>query len=251
MKDFIQFVEENFPVGIDQKSWGAEKNITCAFCKKICWKGDRHHGEEVKCCEDRQQAVIQQRIYRENARNYQKGEKEKAYYERVKRSGIDGRYIDLSFKKFETKKDPILENALSRCEDFLDNGKMNLILMGGVGVGKTHLAISALKKHMWAKSEDARIIWQSSEIRDGDYRCALLCIDDIGREAGSEKFLDFRRGLLRQIVDVRNRNFLKTIYTTNATKREIMGMFGEHTIDRMFENSETIVISVPSRRTNN
>jgi len=248
MSDFYKFIEENYPAAIERKSWGKESDISCAFCGKICWKGNKESGHEISCCEERKQSVLQQRIYKDNAQQYARGERERRYYEMIKRSGIDGRYLDVSFKKFLTNNNPMLEDALKKCNDFLESDKLSLILMGGVGVGKTHLAISAVKKHVWTKAEEARVIFQDSEIKDSDYRASLVCIDDIGREAGSERFLDFRRGLIKQIIDARNRNRLKTIYTTNATKSELMTLFGEHTSDRMFEKSEVVIISVKSWR---
>ena len=117
------------------------------------------------------------------------------------------------------------EEALNACK-LIDSGDLTkLVLLGGNGVGKTHLASALVKKHngllitayeMFAtyrqcftgKSSELDVIKKFSRI-------PLLAIDEYGRTKGSEAEENF----MSAIIDNRHSNSLPTLILSNLIRK--------------------------------
>lgn len=138
--------------------------------------------------------------------------------------GIKNNYIKATLDNYFPMT-PSQEEALTYCK-MLDNGDITkLVLLGGNGVGKTHLASALVKKHngllitayeMFAtyrqcftgKSSEIDVIKKFS-------RLSLLAIDEFGRTKGSEAEENF----MSAIIDNRHSNNLPTIILSNLIRK--------------------------------
>jgi len=176
-----------------------------------------------------------------------------------KRSEIPPRYTTRSFDNYDcyTEKHTA---ALGMAESYLklikeDAGKgTGLILSGGVGTGKTHLAcaigneyikvgsvlfikVSALIRRIRetyrpnsTKTEQQAI----DEFRGID----LLIIDEIGVQRGTQD----EENILFEVIDDRYSFFKSTILISNLNINEIKKYLGERAVDRMRENGGSAIV---------
>ena len=128
---------------------------------------------------------------------------------------------------------PSQTEALNACKQ-LDCGEITkLVLLGGNGVGKTHLASALVKKHngllitayeMFAtyrqcftgKASELDVIKKFS-------RLPLLAIDEYGRTKGSEAEENF----MSAIIDNRHSNNLPTVILSNLIRKRDCIFFGK------------------------
>ena len=112
-------------------------------------------------------------------------------HQRVAAARIPKRYEHCTLDNFR-EKSTVLKNAKKKVQDFVDvwphtsEGK-GLLLMGGCGVGKTHLAVAALLE------------------------ADLLVLDELG----SQKPTPFVHDILYYVINTRYNEELTTIFTTN------------------------------------
>lgn len=161
---------------------------------------------------DRKEKAIQKQI-EDNRHN-----------EWLQRIGLKENYFESTLENY----DPVTASqteALNACKEML-NGKLNkLVLLGGNGVGKTHLA-AALVKRMNGKIISAYEMFayyrscfsgQNSELKIlkefSSY--PLLAIDEFGRTKGSEAEENF----LSVIIDNRHSANLPTIILSNLIRK--------------------------------
>lgn len=165
----------------------------------------------------------------------------------------------------------VVGEALSWLRLYREEGPMstpNLILMGGVGTGKTGLAWSLIRDLIETDGIRARFVnWRLllQEMQEamgradltvqaalGLDRLPVVCVDDVG----SERVTDWRAGELANLVERREQNLLPTIYTSNYTMTELAARLGkddpavgERIVSRMMENAQVILFAGADRRT--
>jgi DNA replication protein DnaC len=147
-------------------------------------------------------------------------------------AGIPSRYRDCSFSNFDHLKNASLKNALVVAREFADAYpfvETGLLLRGGSGRGKTHLAIAILNEITRDKGRPgiyvdfSNLLLQiqstfkadSSETKEEvlePYATAELLVLD---EVGATKPTDFARDMLYALLNMRYNNRRVTICTTN------------------------------------
>ncbi|WP_176539432.1 ATP-binding protein [Bacillus cereus] len=178
-------------------------------------------------------------------------------------------FYDQSLIKDETIKLARFSTFISECEedennlilakkaltDYLNDIRFNLILVGKVGAGKSHISYS-IAHEMNERSSDKVMYVTSSELFDyirstfNTQSCEtehsitnmlismdLLVIDDLGAELGDMDINDlkataFVNRVLFKLFD--GRQGKKTIITTNLTGEAIIKAYDERVTSRMF-----------------
>jgi DNA replication protein DnaC len=150
--------------------------------------------------------------------------------------------------------------AVKMCQEMIKRQLNKIVLIGTNGTGKSHLAISILKKlsgEYWTMFEISARIRSTytkaaieNELDILNNLCALPClvIDEIGRTKGSESELNW----LSHIIGKRHSNFLPTILISNCHQRKncknngcekcIENYLGNDVISRLQEDTEIIEI---------
>lgn len=180
-------------------------------------------------------------------------------------AAIPARFIGRSFDTFKAST-PHQERALqvlrSYAEDFeakLKSGA-SLILLGGPGTGKSHLAGAVLQAIMprhcglyttamgiiravratWRKDSDrteGQVLAMLGEV-------ALLVIDEIGVQYGT----DGEQTILFEVLDRRYREMRPTILLANQSKEGLRQFLGDRTYDRLTETARIVLFEWDSYR---
>ena len=174
-----------------------------------------------------------------------------------------------TFANFLIGGQPILQKVHDKALRLTQNPSSPiLLLVGGVGVGKSHILEGAcrealnlgrsaryelsssimdnLRSSYSANTSETMTYWMQW------YRSKwLLAIDDLGLESGT----DFVQERLTMILEERIHNRLRTIVSTNLTKDDVEYRYGARLASRLFsfnpenDDSEVVVISgVPDYR---
>lgn len=158
--------------------------------------------------------------------------------QRLASASIPKRYVHCTLDTFR-EKSTVLKNAKRRVQEFADlwpntpEGK-GLLLMGGCGVGKTHLAVAALieiihsgKPGRVAFSNFQDLIQEIQASFDDDHSTTkseilrplleadLLVLDELG----SQKPTQFVQDILYYVINTRYNEERTTIFTTNYYDR--------------------------------
>ena len=158
--------------------------------------------------------------------------------QRFASANIPKRYEHCSLDTFR-EKSPVLKVAKRRVQEFVDlwpntpEGK-GLLLMGGCGVGKTHLAVAALIEIVNSgkpgrlvfsnfqdliqdiqASFDADTASTKAEIMRPILEADLLVLDELG----SQKPTQFVQDILYYVINTRYNEERATIFTTNYQDR--------------------------------
>ena len=159
-------------------------------------------------------------------------------HQRLASSNIPKRYEHCTLDTFR-EKSTVLRNAKKRVQEFVDlwpntpEGK-GLLLMGGCGVGKTHLAVAALNEIV-QNGKPGRVLFSNfqdliQEIQasfDSDQvptktellrpllEADLLVLDELG----SQKPTTFVQDILYYVINTRYNEERTTIFTTNYYDR--------------------------------
>lgn len=170
------------------------------------------------------------------------------------------RYENCTFDNFETSQDiSILKNAKDLTQ--------NVVLYGGVGTGKTHVAYAIInslaeKRNGYYYSDFVEYA-TIKEIIDNIRRCwskdsdnfdritvnryktiPLLIVDEIGVQYGS----DSERIELYEIFNERYNNMLSTIAISNYNRQQIEKTLGLRITDRLFGGAKIFEFTGKSRR---
>ena len=186
----------------------------------------------------------------------------------VGRSGIPRRFLDRTFAGY-TVRTPVQRQALAVCRAYakrFDEVRRRggcLLLVGGPGTGKTHLACAILAEVIRAGhtglfmsvSAALRLIRdayspraQRSEIEAFALLTApdLLVLDEVGVAIGNE---DKRRAMLFDVLDTRYAEMRPSLLIGNLTTTEMEAYLGERIMDRLLElGSATVPFTWPSHR---
>ena len=191
-------------------------------------------------------AEQQQKIAEDLAlKSYLLEQKKKREYFLKEFSLYDSEMAEASFDNFKTKthaQKEDLEFAKQQTTDYKSGKVGNTVLIGDVGVGKSHLAYSMIKE----LAEDSNKIAAFVNVVDllaklkadfqseSDYVYRLnsldyLVLDDLGTEKASE----WSAGVIYSILNARD----KTIVTTNLEPKFLAQKYGKRLYSRIFKGS--------------
>lgn len=150
-------------------------------------------------------------------------------------------------------------DACRTLAESFERGRRGLLIAGGCGSGKTHLAASVVHslveqgframlmtttrfletlKGAFGDSERTRAI------RDELYSADLLVLDDVGAEHMS----DWARSELFSLLNERYETMKTTILTTNLSLAALTNHLGERTVSRIAEMTDGVRITAGDRR---
>ncbi len=168
--------------------------------------------------------------------------------------------FDLKFYEGKDKKtmEAIYNFALNYAENFSTNSE-NLLFLGGVGLGKTHLTLSIINRviekgygviydtaqNLLNKIEKEHFSYSgSSEKIDAVLNCDLLVIDDLGTEFSTS----FTVSQLYNIINTRIISSLPTIINTNLNLQEIEKNYTPRVLSRIMGSYKVKQFSGPDIR---
>ncbi len=187
-----------------------------------------------------------------------KQKKMDARTEKLKRLGVSKRYINNSFDNYIAET-PEKQNALLKCKELCDRvinneSPYNLIMVGGVGTGKTHLANSmvvvsvdnnksAERVNMIDMIRALKSTWsKDSEVTEESLlsyftRIGILIIDEVGIQFNS----DTEKMFIFDIINGRYENCLPTVIISNLDLDGVKGVIGERCVDRLREDGGKVI----------
>jgi len=175
-------------------------------------------------------------------------------------AGISQRFINVNFSGFEMvcrEATANLKKIKTYCEKFpeIKSNGSSVIMCGMPGTGKTHLAsalvISLIKaghdcKYTTSYKIMARLkaTYDRNNAKETEKEviselagCALLVIDEVGVQFGSET----EKILFYQIINGRYDNVLPTVLISNLTADELKKFIGERCFDRLREGGGAVL----------
>lgn len=187
-------------------------------------------------------------------------------------SGIGRNIENQSFENFSLDYYKNDENTYKRmttvlkgCRDYA-NGfdpatSGNLLMLGGTGLGKTHLSSSIARKvieggydvhyttaiNLFGNFETEKFSRnvERGELTDVYFDCDLLILDDLGTELVTE----FTISCLYNLLNVRINRRLPMILSTNLSQRDLLNAYSDRITSRLFgEFSPMIFSGVDVRR---
>jgi DNA replication protein DnaC len=217
------------------------------------------------CAEERRSAEEAERTERDrlNLQAYKRGQIEHL----LGRCGIPPRFADKSFDNYAPAS-PAARVALTAARKYaeaFDNQSRqgrSLVLAGGPGTGKTHLA-AAIGQHVIRAFQAAVLFGTVSQalrrIKD-TYRkdsettesqvietmtsCDLLILDEIGAQIGSEH----EKQLMFEILNERYQGMRSTILISNLNSAELETFLGHRVMDRYRECGVILAFDWASHR---
>jgi DNA replication protein DnaC len=178
-----------------------------------------------------------------------------------KRSGLSKRMRGYTFANFKPYLSPSAARAAEKVENYIKSWEENresgrgLYFCGGVGTGKTHLAVAVMNELMQRKRVPSLFVTVPEFLdnlreaymipgRDLDEwmeavkNAELLVLDDLG----AEKPNPWVRERLFVIVNHRYREALPTLFTSNIGPRDLATQLGERTASRIIAMCDWISI---------
>jgi DNA replication protein DnaC len=196
--------------------------------------------------------------------------------QRLVAAGIPKRYAHCTLDTFK-ERSTVLKNAKARVREFIDlwpvaDEGRGLLLMGGCGVGKTHLAVAALIEIINSNkpgrllftnfqdliqeiqaSFDSDQVPSKSELLRPLLDADLLVIDELG----SQKPTEWVKDILYYLVNTRYNDERTTIFTTNyfdlpegSSKDSLVDRIGVRLRSRLFEMAQRVEIAADDYRRN-
>src|SRR5215208_1691945 len=185
------------------------------------------------------------------------------------RSGLSKRMKGYALANFDPYANPpSTMRAVERVEGYLEHWQENreagkgIYFCGGVGVGKTHLAVAVMNELIQRKRVPSLFVTvpelldnlrgayndpgrDLDEWMDAVKNADLLVLDDLG----SEKATQWVQERLYVIVNHRYREALPTIFTSNVGGKDLFAQLGERTASRIIAMcGEAIRIEGPDHR---
>ena len=206
-----------------------EKNI-CSRCGKEYDQPALITQFGVICSRACPECVDKYDIAEKSKQKHIKDENKAAWLEDI---GVKDQYEKATLDNYN----PVTESqkeALNCSKLLLDGGLTKLVLLGGNGVGKTHLASALVKKtngllitayEMFATYRScfsSKAVHSELEIIKRFSTLPLLAIDEFGRTKGSEAEENF----LSAIIDNRHSNNLPTLILSNLIRKRDCIYFG-------------------------
>lgn len=171
-------------------------------------------------------------------------------------AGVPPRYLSKAIDSFNVST-PERKKSWLAVKEFSDNLDQSLssgrclVLIGGVGTGKTHLACGLVRKVVEnGKSakfttvqkliREVRSSWgtnQEQAVINAITKHDLLVIDEVGVQAGSEN----EKNILFDIINSRYEEMRSTVIITNCDIDGIRSYLGERVVDRLRENGGRLI----------
>lgn len=177
---------------------------------------------------------------------------------KLKSRGVGKRYIGNSFGNFNADT-PEKQNALLKTKELCrciikKETASNLIMTGGVGTGKTHLANSMVidltdnnkdcgrvnlidmvrrLKDTWNKNSEE----SEKEVLEIYSSCDLLIIDEVGVQFNS----DTEKMFVFDVINSRYEEELPTVIVSNLDINGVKEIIGERCIDRLREDGGKVI----------
>ena len=212
-----------------------------------------------KCVEEFDKLLDEKEMEIEQQNKKRKLDQEKELrIKKLSELGVSKRYVDCSFNNY-TVETPEQQNALTKCVELCDTiksdgGGCNLIMVGGVGTGKTHLANSMVidlydndkqceRINMINMIRELKATWskdaESTEEHLIKYfsNLDLLIIDEVGVQFNS----DTEKMFVFDIIDGRYDNCLPTVIISNLDINGVKEVVGERCIDRLRQDGGKVV----------
>lgn len=159
---------------------------------------------------------------------------------------------------------PGQKTVLNVCREFVGNWPNvgGLVMIGGVGAGKTHLAVSICKelckRGVICRLEtisriirEIRSTWKGGnesmseqDVIDKFSGLDLLVIDEIGAQYGT----DSERVLVTEIINNRYERMKPTILIGNVKRSELEALVGVRVVDRVLHGGALLVFDWESQR---
>lgn len=177
------------------------------------------------------------------------------------RSNLGARFMNRTFANFDRRKDPSAFNACSAYAErdgLFGDRRNSLLILGGYGSGKTHLA-AAIANNLVDKgipvlfstfSEHLEHIREEFD-KDGQRKylsmmknTAMLVIDDIGKEKQTE----WTQQILFDVINYRYEHLLPFVITTNMNEEELGNYVGGAVYSRMCEACTAVKTSGKDNR---
>ena len=177
--------------------------------------------------------------------------------------GVGERFRSRSFATFQET--PATKAAVTACKRFCDEVKNNpkaqgLMLMGGYGTGKTHLAVAILRETAEAgipgmfvvvpdllgkmRASFDRKDGKADELVTTAKNAPLLVLDDLGAENTRSWVVE----LVYVLINHRYEHMLPTVITTNCGGRELEATFGRRIVSRLAEMTVPVNIRAEDYR---
>lgn len=188
--------------------------------------------------------------------------------QRIDSAHIPKRYLHCKLENFHERSNGALIAGRRTVQEFVDRWPMTahgkgLLIMGGCGVGKTHLAVAALMEII-QKTKSGRFLFTNfqeliqeiqasfdndavpskSEILRPVIDADLLVLDELG----SQKPTTFVQDILYYVINSRYNEERPTIFTTNYTE-DLTDRISERLRSRLYEMTIEVKLSkVPDYR---
>ena len=177
--------------------------------------------------------------------------------------GVGERFRSRSFATFQET--PATKAAVTACKRFCDEVKNNpkahgLMLMGGYGTGKTHLAVAILRETAEAgipgmfvvvpdllgkmRASFDRKDGKADELVTTAKNARLLVLDDLGAENPRPWVVE----LVYVLINHRYEHMLPTVITTNYSGKELEAVFGRRIMSRLAEMTTPVNIRAEDYR---
>lgn len=159
-------------------------------------------------------------------------------------------FESFSLEAYPEEAQPIMKknyNKLKKYSKQFSENKENLLLVGGTGLGKTHLSTAVAKELIdngfdvvYETAQNVFSDFDTDRFRDhyGDsevvsekyFECDLLIIDDLGAEIITNNSVSY----LYNVINTRINKKLPIIISTNFSAKEIMSKYHDRITSRLF-----------------
>lgn len=177
--------------------------------------------------------------------------------------GVGERFRSRSFATFQET--PATRSAVATCRRFceavkVDQKAQGLMLMGGYGTGKTHLAVAILRETAEAgipgmfvvvpdllgkmRASFDRKDGKADELVTTAKSAPLLVLDDLGAENPRPWVVE----LVYVLINHRYEHMLPTVITTNCGGKELEAVFGRRIMSRLAEMTTPVNIRAEDYR---
>ena len=177
--------------------------------------------------------------------------------------GVGERFRSRSFATF--RETPATRSAVATCRRFCEAVKVDpkaqgLMLMGGYGTGKTHLAVAILRETAEAgipgmfvvvpdllgkmRASFDRKDGKADELVTTAKNARLLVMDDLGAENPRPWVVE----LVYVLINHRYEHMLPTVITTNYSGNELEAVFGRRIMSRLAEMTTPVNIRAEDYR---